>query len=324
MYRYKEPVAQQWLSVARKNGFKGTIPLESLDTSIKGVTKDLNEEHPIYGKATLSSPQKWWPLLASRVFRDATGGKKVPTEIGAAIYKHFSSGAAYQLYPDVKPFLQQMHKHRAQLDKGRPRDPMLILGIITNSDPRVRQVLQSMALNVGISTDLVGALTSSEVKEQIQMIRRSHRFRTPSHDMWSLRHDFDFLATSHDEGVEKPGSAIFRHADILASLNVASREERLSQINSQTPTGQVFAGFWRIISSVWATDSMLWIHVGADYEKDYVGAEAFGREAFYLIREGEGQKPVEGAQTISNLIELIPIVNTMVEQNLLASRSYEP
>ena len=66
---------------------------------------------------------------------------------------------------------------------------------------------------------------------------------------------------------------------------------------------------------------MSWIHVGTDYAKDYEAAERYRCDPFHLIREGDEQKPVEGARTISSLFEFTQIVNFLVEQNYPVART---
>ncbi len=137
---------------------------------------------------------------------------------------------------------------------------------------------------------------------------------TPFYDIWSSRHDFNFLATSYESGFEKPSSSIFQHAYELAAMNYASRLERIQRPLS---IGEAL----KMVSHIPSFLSTSWIHVGADYSKDYLGGKDYEFEAFHLVREGEGWNPVEGAQTISNLIELTKIINLMVQEKFQGSES---
>ena len=138
-------------------------------------------------------------------------------------------------------------------------------------------------------------------------------------DVWSVQRDFDFLATSYDADSEKPDLKVFNYAANLARLNVVSRVEQVKKDGSASVSG-AFGTAKAIITHRNDIVTMPWIHVGDDYSKDYLGAKESGVDAFHLVREGDGHKPVEGAQTISNLIELLPIVNVMAQTESVDDR----
>ena len=169
-----------------------------------------------------------------RPFRDAAKGARVSDNIGPSLYKHFSSGAAYVLYPDVEPFLQRMHRLRRALDTGTSEDPMLIIGVIANSDQGVRRVLQSIGLSVGTSEDPDKMSYWSAFR--FGMTTGLSNFRTPFLDIWSSRHDFDFLATSYEKGYQKPHSHIYSLSYTLACANVLSHAEQLKHMIGAPPS----------------------------------------------------------------------------------------
>ena len=195
---------------------------------------------------------------------------------------------------------------------------MLMLGIIANSDQGVRRVLQNLGLRVGTSED-DRRLSRLEIVKYT--VRRAKAMPLDDmkiwHDVWSLRHDSDFLVTSYDEGYEKPDRRPFESAHSLAVDNVLSRAEQLKELRQAGFKAKLQGGL-EVIGHAHRVD-LAWIHAGDDYEKDYVGATELGHDAFHLVRDGAGKAIVEGARTIASLMDLVPIVNLMVQHNLLGS-----
>ena len=92
------------LCCAKSAVLKANISAEKLKSSFRTAFKSVNAEHPNYGKETLESPEAWWTELVNRTFRDVVKGEKLPDDLGSSLYEHFSSTAAYELYPDVQAF----------------------------------------------------------------------------------------------------------------------------------------------------------------------------------------------------------------------------
>ncbi len=321
IYRFRAPVANQYLTIAQKCGLKAKVELSDLDASFKQAFKSVSKEYPNYGKDKLPDPEAWWSELVSRSFKPVVKGEELPLDLGRSLYQHFSSGAAYELYPDVRPFLRRLHEIRDD-----PDGPTLILGIITNSDPRVKQVLESMNLKVGMS-----ALPMRPSREEMWRESRDDaeasigtgriRISVPWNGLWKTGSDFDFLATSYDADSEKPDPGIMFYARQMARLlNLSKVVQTL-----HTPKSTV-GGVYRLIRTAAAhrkdVDNMAWIHVGDDYEKDIApakveteivpGIKLFKRHGIHLVREGEGT-PVEGADTVTSLTEVASIINLMVQ-----------
>ncbi len=320
LYRFKKPAPQQFLSVARQCGYKGNISEEELRSSYQTADKYMNNQHPNYGKKTLSSTAEWWAELARHALR-VPNTQKVPQSLGPSLYNHFSSSAAYELYRDVKPFLQRIHHLRRTLNTRTFGGPTLALGVIANSDDGVRRILHNLGLSVGTSGDLNRMSWWESTKFAIAWSWTTHpdNCKTPMYDIWSLRHDFDFLATSYEDGYQKPHRRIFSLALSLAHLNIFSRAEQLKQL-TQADLRRQLKWTWEVADHLINID-LAWIHVGDDYDKDYVGATKYRNDAFYLVREGGGKEPVEGARTITSLTELLPITNIMVHEKMLGSQS---
>lgn len=113
--------------------------------------------------------------------------KYIPDVMIHDLMKQFSSNQAYRLFDDVTPFfnfLKTMEANHRILDP-QPDWPWqsTTVGIITNSDPRVPTILESLGLSVKRVTE-----PNEGVKE------------------------IDFVTMSYFVGVEKPDAQIFQAA----------------------------------------------------------------------------------------------------------------
>jgi hypothetical protein len=134
----------------------------------------------------------------------------------------------------------------------------------------------------------------------------------PWRNLWDPSKDFNFMVTSYQAGVEKPNPAIFVRALQFARYMALSRGLQ----DLPTPTSAI-GGVASIMSSTFRhrndVDNMTWIHIGDDYEKDYVGAESVDFEALHLVREGQETKS-RGANSISSLTEVASVMNLLLER----------
>ena len=314
LYRFRAPVANQYLTIAQRCGLKSKVELPELDASFRRSFKAINVEFPNYGKGRLDDPEVWWTELVKRSFKDVVKGEDLPQNLGSVMYQHFSSGAAYELYPDVKPFLERMHEIRRD-----PDNPTLMLGIITNSDPRVKNILESFNLKIGLTKKPNYLDREAHERGAMEDVEESRRtgvltIHAPWEKFWNSANDFDFLTTSYEANCEKPQEGIFNHARSLASELAHSRATQKA-VQGKSGTAHMMA-----VTMTRRGDDMkklTWIHVGDDYEKDYNLNAYFPHkpimpQTLHLVREGEGE-PVEGADTVTSLTEVASIVNFAIE-----------
>jgi FMN phosphatase YigB (HAD superfamily) len=317
VYRFKEPFAVQYKKIAKMCGLKAEFETKALENSFRHAFKKYNSEFPNYGKGKMANPETWWNGLVLESFRPVIGREELPADLGHRLYNHFSSGSAYELFPDVRPFMTTIAKLRQ--DYSDPEGPMIILGIITNSDPRVRQVLNSLGLRVGpsqIPDSSLSGVARAANKETIDMATRGRRaFRSPYYDLYDSKNDFDFLATSYDLGYEKPDLGAFFGARKLASLLPMSRLEQ-----SMEESESVLQNTGWLVKTAWEVrrrnSQMKWIHIGDDREKDFEGARTAGLDGLWLVRtpEDETYKPGLPDETVFSLEEAATVVSLMVQQ----------
>jgi hypothetical protein len=201
--------------------------------------------------------------------------------------------------------------------------PLVLLGIITNSDPRVRLVLEDLKLRLGVTEDR-NMMTKSRqsVSEYLSLSRHQARqgmnpelFRTPMFKALDTQNDFDFLVTSYTAGAEKPDEAIWRFASSLSEILVISRSEQSWRPDANVDWLQAHYKNLQYAFRYTAKE-VGWIHIGDEAIKDIKGAEAAGYEALYLDRSGKGDGEVEKSKTISSLSEAAMAINIMVQSVL--------
>lgn len=117
-----------------------------------------------------------------------------PKEFVPKLINRFWCDEGYALYSDVLPLIQRIREaHQAT-------DSRVVIGVITNSDDRVPDVLKALGLRVG-----------------------PLRFGSkpdPSHGQ--DEHDVEFSVMSYDVGAEKPDQRIFKAAEEVLQLRLDS------------------------------------------------------------------------------------------------------
>ncbi|KAK9473763.1 uncharacterized protein V1510DRAFT_375563 [Dipodascopsis tothii] len=90
-------------------------------------------EHPNYGRHTsLPSPREWWHLVIRETLEPYFTGERPLTEAAIdELYELFYTARAYRTHADVPAFVDKVK---------------VPLGVISNSDPRTREVLMSLGL----------------------------------------------------------------------------------------------------------------------------------------------------------------------------------
>lgn len=132
----------------------------------------------------------------------------MPPALTTELWQHFSTGAPYSLYPDVKEFFLELRKYKAT----GPTEVLpwkfnkIVVGIISNSDDRAVSILESMGLE--ISPRRAGKTSPTT---------------TPN----SSQNDIDFVVLSYDVGHKKPDHHIFDAATSLLDETLAEEAEGL-------------------------------------------------------------------------------------------------
>ena len=278
LFQPKRPVAEQYAAVASQCGLGG-FSAEQVQASFKTAFSEASEEHPNYGRASGMGAEKWWANVSIRpdtipspaltdvvspcqvihkTFQPLAGpGRELPKDLAPRLLHRFSSKEGYNLCATAGSLLHTL-KQRQQQQQGQNHHPQVIVGVITNSDDRVPNILSSIGLRVsplrfGSSVDL------AQVATQL--------------------YDIDLHCMSYDVGSSKPDRKIFDAAEDMANQLLAAQvphESRSPGLDQAPPTP------W------------LKIYVGDEYEKDVVGARRAGWNPVFVGAETDvpGQENV--------------------------------
>ncbi|PGH35285.1 hypothetical protein GX50_01865 [[Emmonsia] crescens] len=281
------PVPIQYAQVAQSLQFpphfsRNNLPIADLATKIsttfRAAYKHESATRPNFGRnvAGFGGPRVWWGNVIrgcfARVARDDCGlvGKgagagevpvEVPEELVQRLLTRFESREGYLLYADVEEFVARMRRWREKVRRGLYGAnggalgfERVVIGVISNSDDRIANILNSLGVRVGPlgrTTANTAAITADETG--------SDRI-TPV--------DIDFIVTSYEAGEEKPHRQIFDFA-----------KERAKECVGMEGDGS---------SSLLKDADWSYVHVGDHYENDYEGAIDAGWDSFLLPRDGDG------------------------------------
>ncbi|GAM88043.1 hypothetical protein ANO11243_060720 [Dothideomycetidae sp. 11243] len=192
LFRPRTPIHKQYGDTARKYGINGFTD-EQLAQSFKNVS--------------LTASQ-----IIEKTFAPFLPGedKKLPPVLAPALLHRFNSKEGYEMFSDATKLFKkfadtrpgQLYRRIDQHDDAKAMpEARLVLGLITNSDDRVPDVLSSFGLKVK-------PLRHGEDP------RPYHPTNEPA--------DIDFTMMSYDVGHEKPDSRIFDAASAMLSEMLAA------------------------------------------------------------------------------------------------------
>ena len=210
--------------------------------------------------------------------------EELPAELAPKLLHRFWSKEGYELQPGASEALQYLHEPSTNPNSNFDQ---IVVGVITNSDPRVPDVLSSLGLDISPlrygtpAPERVEDGEADENAEQRGSKRGPDAVSTPEDrgdakktrvDSNTLqKYDVDFSVMSYDVGHEKPNVKIFRAAEEMLDAALTARGD--------TSTSR---------------DSKAWekIYVGDEYDKDVVGARNAKWKAVLISEE-----PVDGDET---------------------------
>lgn len=254
LFTPKEPIEQQYSATA--STYNLDIPASSILPSFKRAFKSLNTTHPNYGKDTKTPIHTWWSHVISQTLTPLLPPHtELPHELLHDLYTRFATSTAYTLYPDVPAFLSTIGASWSAASWPPKRT---MLGILSNSDPRVRSILSSFDIPI---------LPSMFPPRYTPHTRRFHLDFGPA--------TFAFATLSYEAGHAKPDRGIYSAAvrDAQACL------ERMAHVSRLTRTGM------ELLSEV--RREFHCMHVGDELGKDVLPAIACGWDGVLLDRAAE-------------------------------------
>lgn len=292
LFAPKDPIEQQYGEVAAQYGLN--IPSADILPSFKSAFKQLNKSHPNYGKATNTPFHVWW----SHIIRDTLQpllpqDTVLPPELIRELYERFASSAAYDLFDDVLPFLTTIGTSWSAATWPPTRT---MLGIVSNSDPRVRSILSSFDIPI---------LPSLFPPRYSPHSRRFHVDFGPA--------TFAFATLSYETGYAKPDKKIYSAAVCDAQATI----QQMAYVSRLTRTGL------HLLDEV--RDQFHCMHVGDELEKDVLPAIEAGWDGVLLDRDmkeevelrtvGIGSTRLSEEQTVE-----VPVINSLSGLRQLVTR----
>lgn len=135
------PSARVYASFGVRHGYRVTE--ESLAASLKPLWWSLRAEKESRTMVSGTSEEferAWWRGLVDRAFRDAGEDRGIGDECFQELYEHFGTGSAWRIFEDVRPTIEALKQRGVRL------------GVLSNFDSRLRQVLRGHSLEAEFHT----------------------------------------------------------------------------------------------------------------------------------------------------------------------------
>ncbi|KAF2398362.1 hypothetical protein EJ06DRAFT_544087 [Trichodelitschia bisporula] len=208
LFSPRRPIAVQYGEIARRHGLGGFSD-DELSTSFKRGIMPIHSEGQGYQGARTSvgmNAPTWWGNVITKTFQPfLQSGNLLPKQIIPDLIERFSSAEGYFIYPDVLPFFHALRSLKNNHDMSKTWDwEKTVVGIITNSDDRVPDILAGFGLSVGPRR--VGNKEDRRAEEHVDA-------------------DVSFVVLSYDVGYEKPHCQVFRAAEELLHEGLGASKE---------------------------------------------------------------------------------------------------
>ncbi|KAK7524494.1 hypothetical protein IWZ03DRAFT_367306 [Phyllosticta citriasiana] len=215
LYRPRAPIALMYEAVAKEHGMliQGT---NELNEAFMTVLRNHMSRYPNYGKHVLSSPDEWWKKVINETFTAcAVPGQKVPRHLAPDLINRFSGSAFYHYMRSAPSTIKTLRNIEANSDYP------VIIGVISNSDPRIASILRSFGFSVGDDKPVRNTRPVFESQEDKTLPQEDqeelHQQDRPPLIDRAKRPDFDFVLASYDAEYEKPKREIFALAERYAA-----------------------------------------------------------------------------------------------------------
>ncbi|KAF3923281.1 hypothetical protein ABW21_db0201942 [Orbilia brochopaga] len=257
LYEPRRPVSEQYVDVAAQCGLEG-LDVAAVEKSFLQAFREVRNAHPNYGRATGMTAQTWWAQITEKTFAPLLAAhQSVPPDLHQTLWTHFASSAGYTLLPGTVDFFTALMQFRQSITAAPWQFRTVTLGVLSNSDDRVIDVLPSLGIAVRHRSRLTEETNDNGGRVVLDRIPTD--LNVPHN--WTPN-VVDFVTTSYAVGSEKPDIGIFRAA-------MASAKELLTRRDAENAAARQWA----------------WVHVGDNPVEDAAGAEAAGAVGVLLDKE---------------------------------------
>ncbi|KAK8199884.1 hypothetical protein HDK77DRAFT_213119 [Phyllosticta capitalensis] len=265
LYRPRAPVHLMYKAVAEEHGLRVKSE-QALSEAFMQVFRVYAQQYPNYGKKVLDHPDKWWEMIVKETFEKCKlPGYNVPKMLAPDLIKRFSGSSFYHYDKSVPAAIKTLRNIEANSEYP------VIIGVVSNSDPRIASILRSLRFSVGDDAPMcsltnpdnsraAGILSGSGKSEQQPQLRQ------PPPIVRTSRPDFDFVLASYDANHEKPEKKIFELAERYAATMMRQLPAPAAHDSSLFPWPYPFHR----------------VHVGDDMNRDAIAAKDAGWKAVFF------------------------------------------
>ncbi|KAK3686151.1 hypothetical protein B0T22DRAFT_538342 [Podospora appendiculata] len=203
LYKPRQPIGDQYMRMAKRHGLaRQSVTPEVLEARFKSAFDSRTALWPNYGRGTGMTSEVWWRAVVIETFRPLLPADRAAVEevLAPALVKRFATARAYVAAPGVSDLVarREMVLRRLKQGQGLGQVGKIVIGVISNSDERVVDVLRDFGLRV--APVRVGV----KPEEKGEGNGKGEEY------------DVDFCCLSYDVGVRKPDPRIFEAAEELA------------------------------------------------------------------------------------------------------------
>lgn len=129
LLRFRLSPAEEYARVAALHGV--TAPKQALTVAIEHAVKQQTRESPVFGSGAVGGWQTWWRRVVELTFTESgvSCTKRQVDAIAQDLICYYSTAPAYSVLPHAPELLQLLSQND------------IAVGVITNTDPRIKQVL---------------------------------------------------------------------------------------------------------------------------------------------------------------------------------------
>ena len=283
----KEPVPRQYAEIASRFGYE--VSEEQVQAQFKQAFKIVSEEYPHQGQGQIHY-RDWWAKVIEKTFEPYKLFRRPwpDPDLTDRLYENFASKQGYHLFPDAQELLSLIGTAWAAKDWPPKRT---MLGVVSNSDPRLRSILASF--DVGFQDKQDPSLYPPRCAPE-------HYNDVPEFGPAQ----FSFATLSYECGHEKPSERIYDQAIVDAQ----------KVLDAMQPWQKLTRSGKYLLESI--EEEFQLLHVGDSLEKDVLPALRRGwdavlldRNSTELISEREAAS-ASGKVTVINSLACLPQIVT--------------